>query len=411
MVALAKQIYLDTLKALAPERVIPPLIERHGDMILALDLDIPVGERLHIFGAGKASARMAAVLREIVGPVAGGLVVTKDGHGVPIDGVEVIETDHPIPGVRSIEAGRRMRAMLGELGDGDTVLFALSGGASALLEEPAPGITLADLRDVTALLLDNGAEIAHVNAVRSALSLVKAGGLARAAAPARTVVLAFSDVPGGDPAVLGSGPFDQSARRNPLEIVRRYGLLERFPESVVARLREGAFGAPPKVRPVPHRILSDNASAMDAMNTIAMSHGLRVRGGPEMTGDVAAYAESLPLDVGPGEAIVAGGEVTVMVRGDGRGGRCQELAARLSRRIAGTELTILVGSTDGTDGPTTTGGAVVTGDTLAYPGPDLDEALSRSDAHSFLAPRDALVETGPTGTNVNDLILVIGPSV
>lgn len=393
--------YLETLEAVRADRLIEGRVRLDRDLLWIDDLPFPVDEPTYLAGAGKAACAMGRALRPLLGErFAGGLLVTKTGSAEPVDGVEVLESDHPVPSAASLAAGRRMREFLEARRAGERVVFVLSGGASSLLEDPFEGVSLDDLRRTTELLLGCGAPIEHVNAVRTALSRIKGGGLARAASPARTAVVVLSDVLGNDLAAIGSGPFDQGRSRNPLDIVRRYGIDRDLPPAVLVRLR--AYRETERAAPVPHRIVGDNAVAIATLSARLSERGYRVKPGPTMTGEARDFAIPLP---GPGEAIVGGGECTVTLRGDGLGGRAQELALTRSVDLRGTDAVLLVGSTDGADGPTDVAAAIVDGRPLD----GVAEALARSDSHPALASAGALVRTGPTGTNLNDVYAIARP--
>ncbi len=303
-----------------------------------------------------------------------GVVVTRYGHGVPTRKIEVLQAAHPVPDAASEAAARKIMAAVRGLGPEDQVIALISGGASALLALPAPGVTLEDKILVNKALLASGAPIATMNRIRRQLSGIKGGKLAAACAPARLVTLAISDVPGDDPAVIGSGP----------------------------TWVEGAD----------YRLI---ATPMLALRAAAQASGMTVRIlGDALEGEAAevgrgmaglALAESGPV------LLLSGGETTVTLRGDGLGGRNQEFALACALALDGVAGAVaLSGGTDGTDGPTDAAGALADGLTLARAralGLDAAAALERNDSYRFFDALGDLIRTGPTGTNVMDVHLLL----
>lgn len=391
-----------------------------------LTVDLSALRRVLVLGAGKAAAPMARAVEAILGDhIAGGLVVVKDGYGGPTRTVRVVEASHPVPDERGQAAALDLRRLAESAGREDLVVFLLSGGASALLPAPAPPVTLADKGRLTQLLLAAGAGISELNTVRKHLSLLKGGQLARAAAPARVLTLVLSDVIGNPLDVIGSGPTapDPSTYAQALEILEQRGGWGQAPASVVERLEAGARGEIPETpkagdrlfRRVTSVVIGDNSLVVDAASARASALGYaplvlsRALAGEarDAARDFVARGRQLP----PPACLIAAGETTVAVRGQGKGGRCQEFALAAALEIDGAPgLTVLAAGTDGTDGPTAAAGAVVDGGTIRR------AADLRLDAHSFLAANDShaffhstgeLVTTGPTGTNLLDLYLLV----
>jgi glycerate-2-kinase len=358
--------------------------------------------------AGKAAVPMAAAARHVATTGRTGLIVTRDGYGGPVDGFELRRAGHPVPDARSIGAGEAALARATALGPGDGLLFLLSGGASALLAAPVSGVSLDDLRRLTEALLERDVDIAAINTVRRRLSRIKGGGLARAAAPAPVVTWAVSDVAGDAPEAIGSGPTvaDPSGRDAALEVLRRANLLDAAPEAVRAHLAAAPGGVPPDAGE--YRVVARLADALEAARSEAERRGLRTRLlGRVLDCPVERAAERLASEIGEARSggvdlLIAGGEPTVELRGSGRGGRAQQLALELALR-AGGEWRALVAGTDGSDGPTDAAGAIVT---PAIAGAEARAAAERNDAYPFLAGAGALLVTGPTGTNVNDVALI-----
>ncbi|MDP6508238.1 MAG: DUF4147 domain-containing protein [Chloroflexota bacterium] len=419
-----------------PAPAIRRLLRVEGDTLTAGDHHYRLAEfdNITVVGAGKASARMAGAVEAALGDrVSGGFVVVKDGHREATRRVEVVECAHPVPDSRGEFAATRLHARLEAAGARDLVIAALSGGGSALLPAPADGISLADLGETTDRLLRAGATINQLNAVRKHLSLVLGGRLAFAARPATVLVLAVSDVLGNPLDVIASGPFapDPSTFATALAVLAEFDLLDAAPPSVVDRLRAGERGDIPETpgpgdaafTRVRHVIVADLAVAATAAERAATEAGFAVRTESlhiegeacEFAGVLAAAAHALAAGAPP-QMTIYGGETTVTVRGDGRGGRCQEIALAAALDIQGVAgIGILAAGTDGTDGPTAAAGALVDGGSIARgqaAGLDARAMLEDNDSYGFLKVSGDLLITGPTGTNVNDLMIAFseGPA-
>ena len=410
---------------------VAPLLRRH----LRLDgahvsagtavVDLDRVRRVLVLGAGKAGASMARAVEEILGPrVTGGFVVVKDGYRSPTTRVEVAEAGHPVPDGRGLAASARLLALAESATADDLVLFLVSGGGSALTPAPAPPVTLEQKQTVTRLLLEAGATINELNAVRKHLSRFKGGLLARAAWPATVVTLALSDVIGDPLDVIASGPTapDSSIYADALTVLERRGVLGRAPGSIVERLRAGAAGTTPETpKPgdraferVTNVIIGNNALIVDAAAAEAARLGYRphvltraLQGeAREVARELITRARGLPAPA----CLIAGGETTVTVRGSGKGGRCQEFALAAALELAAGDGVVLAAGTDGTDGPTDAAGGLVDIDTLARgraAGRDAAAALADNDAGGFLAATGDVVVTGPTNTNLLDLYLIV----
>ncbi|WP_146346831.1 DUF4147 domain-containing protein [Phaeobacter marinintestinus] len=329
-----------------------------------------------IVAVGKAAGAMAQAALELFGDVPT-LVVTKDGHGAGLpDHAELIEASHPVPDARSLKGGAALRAAVAEMPEGSHLLLLVSGGASSLAEDPVAGKTLGDLTALNQRLLAAGLDIGAMNVERRKLSQIKGGGLLSHFGGAKVTVLAISDVPGDDLGVIGSG-------------------IGNAPNACGFNFEA--------------RIVASNAIARAAAVAAAQADGLRVLCNEEALHD---DLEALASDIGqrlrdmPTGVMILGGEPTVVLPDTpGRGGRNQALALALAREIAGIEgLAVVVGGTDGTDGPTEAAGAIVDGSTW---GPGGEAALAAADSGTFLDAREALLITGPTGTNVMDLLVAI----
>jgi glycerate 2-kinase len=388
--------------------------------------------RIVAIGAGKASARMAQGLERVLGArLVAGLVVVKYGHGLPTNTVRVIEAAHPVPDRAGLEAGRQLLDLAGSLTRNDLLIVLLSGGASSLLPAPAEGLTLEDKQEATQLLLRCGATIQEINTVRKHLSSLKGGRLA-AATKAHVLTLALSDVIGDDLGTIGSGPTapDDTTFAEAWGIVQQYRLSTRISPSVRRHLLEGKRGRKPETpasgaalfKRVQHHLIGSNKSAVEAASRAAARSGFRTMVATStLTGEAKEVAKvfgAVGREIaGCGRPLrapccfLAGGELTVAVSGSGRGGRAQEFALAASREIAGLEKIWVAGfATDGSDGPTDVAGAVVDGQTVtkaARKGLDVADALLHNDAYTFFKQAGGHIWTGPTGTNVNDLYLLL----
>jgi glycerate 2-kinase len=378
---------------------------------------VPLAEfsRIFVCGAGKASIGMASALEAMLGDrISGGLVVTKRGDESKLERIEVIQAGHPVPDEASLDAGQRMFDLASSLPPDDLLLFCLSGGASSLMELPVEGLSLETLRSISDGLLRQRFDIRQVNSVRSCFSRIKSGGLARAANSSQVVCFVLSDVLGNDLSVIGSGPFYDAERQgDPYTVMRTAGLLDLLPSSIQTCLRKPTPDNIDHDRIYPrHVIVGSNRTALESAELAAVQAGLdaKVHDVP-LTGDARAHAAELASLGEPGVCHIFGGEPVVSVRGEGKGGRCQELACAAAELIDGDfRVAILAVGTDGTDGPTDAAGALVDGHTLAratQKGVSASEVLSRSDSYSFHEAAGTLIRTGPTQSNVNDVFLVV----
>ncbi|MDB5571400.1 MAG: hydroxypyruvate reductase [Hyphomicrobiales bacterium] len=394
--------------------------------IVPLHLPAPPKGRTLVLGAGKAAASMAqAVEAHWDGPLEG-LVVTRYGHGAPCSRIEVVEAAHPVPDAAGQAAAARILDLARGLGPDDLALCLISGGGSALLALPAPGLTLEDKRAVNTALLRSGAPIGAMNVVRKHLSAIKGGRLAAAAYPARTLALVISDVPGDDPSVVASGPTvaDPSTFAQALDILRAYGVTE--PRAVIAHLERAQDETPkpgdPRLSRSRVEIIGAAQQSLEAAAALARQMGYEpMILGDDIEGEArevaaghAALARRL-LAERPAQrvAILSGGETTVTVRGQGgRGGRNSEYLLALAIALDGAPVHALAGDTDGVDGSETNAGALIAPDTLERAraaGLDPQGALDANDSWSVFDRLGDLLVTGPTLTNVNDVrILLIG---
>ena len=432
---IAREIIAAAIAAVSPEACVRRALSLEGDVLRVGDrrYDLREIERVIVVGFGKASAGMARSVEGILGDrIDGGLVITADGYRVPTERVEVREAGHPLPDARGLAAAGELLSLVEGAGEGDLVIVLISGGGSALLTAPAEGISLDDLVRTNELLLKCGAAIQEINAVRKHLSRAKGGQLARLAHPARVVSLVLSDVVGDPLDSIASGPTvpDPTTFADAVGILRRYGVWEDVPRSVKRHLELGASGEIPETpKPgdpifahVTNLVIGSGRHAAEA--ALAKGKELGLAGGilsttlegeaREVGRVMAAIARELrrhgrPLR--PPALIVLAGETTVTVRGGGKGGRNQELALSAALGIEGLkEVVIASVGTDGRDGPTDAAGGIVDGGTAARiraAGLDPLKLLSDNDSYRALSASGDLLITGPTSTNVADLLLVL----
>lgn len=390
-------------------------------------LPAPPKGRALVLGAGKAAASMArAVERNWPGEI-DGLVVTRYGHGAPTRRIEVIQAAHPVPDAAGLAAAGRILAAADDLGADDLLLVLISGGGSALLSLPSPGLTLADKQAVNQALLRSGAPIDQMNVVRKHLSAIKGGWLGAAAAPAQVVSLLISDVPGDDPGVIASGPTvaDPSTFAEAQDILARYQI--EPPNAVAQHLAAAARETPkpgdPRLDRTRTTLIATPAMSISAAAKLATAAGYQVELlGDDLEGearDLGAEHGALALArraagqraAGQRVALLSGGETTVTVRGNGRGGRNVEYLAGLALALGGEPgISAMAGDTDGIDGTEDNAGAFVFADTLARAasaGIDPGTLLANNDAYGLFDTLDDLLMCGPTLTNVNDFRAIL----
>ena len=391
----------------------------------------PVAGRTVVVGAGKASAAMARAIEAAWGGPLEGLVVTRRGHAVACDRIAIVEASHPVPDAAGEAAARRILDLAHGLARQDQLVVLISGGGSALLALPAPGLTLADKQEVTRALLTCGATIGEINTVRKHLSAIKGGRLAAAAAPARVVTLAISDVPGDDPAVIASGPTvpDPTTFADARAVLAKYRI--GGPATVLAHLAAAAGETPKPGDPIfadnRFTLIASPQRALAAAAGAALVHGVtpivlsdRIEGEAREVALVhAALARQVAAGcfrvggdtVRPPVVLLSGGETTVTLRGRGRGGRNSEFLLALAAALDGAPgIAALACDTDGIDGTEDNAGAIVFDDTLARAasrGVAIGDALAQNDAYGFFAALGDLVVTGPTLTNVNDFRAIL----
>lgn len=432
--ALVRRLIKAALEAADPRRAVRRAVARTptGVRVAGRHYRLPAHARIVAVGAGKASALMAAELeRRLGGRLAGGLVVVTRGGVVPTKRIKILTAGHPVPDRSGQRAAGRMLALVNSLTRDDLLIVLLSGGASSLLPLPAQGLTLADTQRTTRLLLRSGAPIREINAVRKHLSAVKGGRLA-AASRARIVALILSDVIGDDLGTIGSGPTapDRTTYSGAVAVLRRRHIWPRVSVRVRRHLLAGVKGLldeTPKpgsriFTRVHNVIIGGNRMAVEAAAREARRAGLRAHiHATALAGEARTEARRFARlakgirargrPVRPPACLLAGGEPTVTVRDGGRGGRAQEFALAAALEIAGVpDLWIAGVGTDGTDGPTDAAGAVADGGTVGRArrkGLDPARWLRRNDSYAFFKRAGGHIVTGATGTNVNDLYMMI----
>lgn len=431
----ALAIFRAALEAADPVKAVLRHVRANGETLVAGKRRYPLGsfEHIWVIGAGKASARMAVALERLLGKrLTGGLINVKYGHTAKLRRIELNECGHPLPDAAGVRGAERIAEIARQAGERDLVICLISGGASALLPLTVPPVTLAEKQAVTKLLLACGANIHEINAVRKHISAVKGGQLARLAYPATLLSLLLSDVIGDDMDVIGSGPTapDASTFSDARAVLEKYGILETVPAAVRTRIEAGLRGGVPET-PKPgdpaftrtqNLVVGSNRLAVDAAARKARELGLRplvlstriegeTRDVARMHAAIARESLAAGQPVKPPVCIISGGETTVTIRGGGLGGRNQEFALAAAIDLAGCEnVVVLSGGTDGTDGPTDAAGAVADGETLARAaaqGLDARRFLAANDSYHFFAPLGDLLKTGPTGTNVMDVRLLL----
>ena len=425
-----RNIFDESLLAVDPYKA----VSRHNDYVLSRYKKEKLN-KLYVVSFGKASPSMARALADGVGnALTKGIVITKYGHTGQqhfADTLAVYEAGHPIPDENGVRATGEVLKLLKQADENTFVVFLISGGGSALLCCPYEGISLAEKQTVTDLLLKAGADIQELNTVRKHISAVKGGRLAEIAYPAKMVSLILSDVIGDPLDVIASGPTspDTSTYNDAMKIIEKYGLTARMSENVINILVSGAQGHIPetskKGAPVFSKmdniIIASNAIAVEAAKKAAERTGYKTKVlSTELSGEASQVAKDLAkaaldrkktLRKGEKFCLIAGGETTVTVKGDGKGGRNTEMALAFGLEIQGQSgITFLSAGTDGTDGPTDAAGAIVTGQMFSQAvkhGLDPQDYLTRNDSYTFFKAINGLVITGPTGTNVMDIQLIL----
>lgn len=418
----ALQIFQAALAAADPAEAVRRHIRVSKSELVADGKAYPLDRirRILVVGAGKATAQMAAAIEGLLGDrVADGLINVKYGHGAPLQRVRIVEAGHPVPDQPGMNGAREIADLVHGARKDDLVICLISGGASALLPLPNDPMSLVEKQALTGQLLACGADIHEMNTIRKHLSRIKGGQLARLAYPAKMLTLILSDVIGDDPAVIGSGPTapDSSTVADACAVLDRFGLFSSsLPLAETPKPGDGIF------RHVQNLVVGSNRLAMEAAARTAKKLGYKplvlssfIKG---ETRDVASMHAAIAREIlatgqpaKPPVCVLSGGETTVTIRGNGKGGRNQEFVLAAAVELEGCpHLTVFSAGTDGTDGPTDAAGASADGLTVTLArrkGLDARAFLDRNDSYSFFAQTDGLVKTGPTGTNVMDLRMML----
>jgi glycerate 2-kinase len=427
-------IFQAGLNAADPVGAIHRHVNLAGDQLMVGETayDLARYKELVAVGAGKASARMAQALEDLLGARLSGAVNVKYGHGVPLKFIAITEAGHPLPDEKGVRGTLKILERLEPCDEESLVFFLISGGGSALLPCPADGLTLRDKQVMTQALLDCGATIQEMNALRKHVSRVKGGRLAKAAYPATVIALILSDVVGDALDSIASGPTvpDPYCFTDCLGVIDRYGIGDKIPPSVRQYLERGAAGEfeetpkaqDPAFQKVQNLIIGSNRLAMEAAKRKAEELGYRslilssliqgeTREAAALHAAIAKEIRATGHPVAPPACVISGGETTVTIRGNGLGGRNQEFALGAAIGIADSSgIVVLSAGTDGTDGPTDAAGAIVDGMTVQKArriGLDAMQFLQDNDSYHFFQPLGDLLATGPTLTNVMDLHLLL----
>ena len=424
---LVKDLFFYGLKAVEPYTI----VKEHIGEVLS-EYKTGKYETLLTVGFGKAAYQMALAVEESLGDLlTNGLVITKYGYGGTLKNIKIEEAAHPIPDENGLKATNRMIELLKKNATEKTlVLCLISGGGSALLVAPYKGITLEEKKDVTKLLLKAGADIEELNTVRKHISRVKGGRLAEHCYPARIISFILSDVIGDHLETIASGPTapDETTYKHALTVLKKFNLFKKVSPSVLDLLRKGEKGIIPETlkkdnpvfKKVTNIIVGNNKKALQAIKHQAVKLGFNAQIiSAELSGEAREVAKSLAnlalktQKTSPNLPLflISGGETTVTVKGPGIGGRNTELALAFALEIAGKKgITLLSAGSDGTDGPTDAAGAIVNGDTVHKAkdlGLDPERFLENNDSYNFFKKTGGLFITGPTGTNVMDIQIIV----
>ncbi|MDJ1492780.1 glycerate kinase [Cytophagaceae bacterium DM2B3-1] len=430
----ARTIFAHALTAVEPAQLIKRVIGIDGYTLHCVNeiVDLQAFNNIYVIGAGKASVPMAAAMEEIIdAKISKGAITTKYGHATPLQCIVTTEAGHPVPDENGLKGTETIKSILESATENDLVIMLLSGGGSALLADIPLGCTLSDIQQCNELLLQSGADIVEINTVRKHLSNVKGGQLARIAYPAKVVTLILSDVLGDPLNVIASGPTvpDPTTFADAWKVLEKYNLLNKIPDSVLAYLTEGKTGTHQETPKPGDRIFERVSNYIIGSNRLALAfarekaeelgyiveiYSNQLQGeAREVAKMIISQAKEVYKDITKPKpyCILAGGETTVTIRGNGLGGRNQELALAAAIELehqAG--ITLLSAGTDGTDGPTDATGALADSATLFEAielGIDGNVYLKNNDSYHFFQQVGGHLITGPTQTNVMDLIVVL----
>ena len=430
----ANEIFKHVLGTLDPEQLVKEKVSILDSTLVVeeREYDLNNYENIYVVGGGKACAPMAKAMEDILGDkIDDGLIVVKYNHGLPLKKIETIEASHPIPDKNGVRGTSNILRLLSKTGEKDLIICLISGGGSALLVQPHKEITLQDIQTTSAELLACGAAIDEINTVRKHLSSIKGGQIAKAAYPSTLITLILSDVVGDPMDIIASGPTvpDESTFEDAYAIIQKYSLEEKMPNSACGFLKRGKMG---KIEETPEAgneifdntqniIVGSNRIALEAAekraremgyNTIILSSLVEgeSRDAAKFLAAIAKEVSRTGTPIPKPACIIAGGETTVTIRGKGKGGRNQEFALSAAMEIEGCEgVVILSAGTDGTDGPTDATGAIVDFNTCKAAREKFrlnpDEFLNKNDSYNFFKKTGEHIITGPTMTNVMDIMI------
>jgi glycerate-2-kinase len=420
-----RKIFSAALDAADAGRLINKQVRLDGEILSVRDKEFDISgiSRIFVAGFGKASARMAASLEEILGDrIADGLVIVKYGYSIPLKRIGVPEAGHPFPDARGVQATEELVGKIRTCGEDDLVIFLISGGGSSLLVLPSEGLTLEEKIQTTRLMLSSGATIEEINTVRRHLSAVKGGKLLPLVYPAASLGIILSDVIGDRLETIASGPtvHVENDYTSALQVIDKYDLASKIPAKILEYLEEGSPGemsASPENSEgsgfkISNVIIGNNESLLEGARRKAEELGYRTKiMARDLDGEARDEARKMvSIAAEPPACLLFGGETTVTVRGDGRGGRCQEFALSAALSLEGQNIVVLAAGSDGTDGPTDATGAIADGETCRKGrnmGLEPADFLDRNDSYTYFEALGDLLVTGPTATNVMDLYICL----
>ena len=431
----ALEIFKAGVEAVDPIKLIKEAVDLKGHSLTVKEstFDLSSYENIYIIGIGKAAAAMAQPLENILGDfLTGGIIIVKYGHTLPLKKIRIFEAGHPVPDEAGYKGALECAGILQRSGNKDLLFFLISGGGSALFPYPVEGLTLADIKKTTALLLEAGADIQEINTLRKHLSRVKGGRSAQLAYPATLITLILSDVIGDKLDSIASGPTvpDTSTFADCMNIVEKYNIKDKLPSEVIAIFEKGTYGEIEET-PKPgdsvfektyNLVIGNNLLALKAAqkkaeklgyNSLILSSSVEgeTRDAAKFHAAIAKEILNSGNPIKPPACVLSGGESTVTIRGHGKGGRNQEFVLAAAIGIAGMKNTaILSCGTDGTDGPTDAAGAIADGTTVTRAvnlGIDPAHYLKTNDSYHFFKRLNDLIITGPTYTNVMDLRIIL----
>lgn len=429
-----KAIYSKAIEAVDPYGAVRSSLIKEGDILRVKDgtvFNLSAIKNIYVVGAGKATARMAKAVEDILGDsISQGIIAVKYGYRENLSRIVLREAAHPVPDENGLQASREIIDLLGKAGEHDLVISCISGGGSALLPYPVEPITLAEKQDLTQKLLKSGASIKELNVVRKHVSRTKGGNLALAAYPAAVINLMMSDVVGDDMDIIASGPFvmDTSTYADAFSILQKYNLLKTVAAAIIRHIERGIKGEIPETpkdqhifEKVHNIIVASNILACMAACEKARELGYNALILSSMiegdTADAARLHSAIAHEiiktgnpVKKPACIISGGETTVVVKGSGLGGRNMEFVMQIAPLIENSSIVAASIGTDGTDGPTDAAGAIADGATVKKAqdiGLDINEYSKNNDSYHFFEALGDLIKTGPTNTNVMDVRIII----